>query len=237
MSAARRKITFQLTSLLDLLLIVIFAQYLEMSQTEQQQSGKMQLALQQQSIAENQARLAADQVTRSQAELAARSVEQTAALQLMAELLAIPEATLAEATTGKTSEDLERVRRNLAELTGGQAADVVHRLVTIAELRRASEIWTVHLDDDNVVRVVAGQRTTSFRADSPAEFQRKLWDWYRTLPPAKSLVLLQVTWGDAAFGPVVAAKQGVVTATEKMRLDRNGRSIFEYVILGFRPAG
>lgn len=247
MSKARRRITLQLIPLLDLLLIVLFAQFMQLRDLADKQTQRTQEA-EQAAIASAEktsidraelARLKADlereRVT-VEASLKAGSGESDRIATMAAEILKLPDEVVKKALAGKTAEEMDRLRKALATMPNPTAADVVHQLATMAELRRACDVWQLHIDDNSIVRMTFPPASTSFRAESPAEFDRRLFEWYKSLPPPKSVVIIQVTWGDSTFGTKYAVKEGLVRCAERMRSDRNGRSIFEYIILGFRPS-
>ena len=246
MSRTRRRITLQLIPLLDLLLIVLFAQFMQIQDVSKKQEARTELA--EKTVAETTAQIAADraELARLQGEIERERLTLGATLKttlgdrqdtatLAAEMLKLPEETIRKALNGKTGEEVDRLRKLLASLPSPKAADVVHQLATLAELRRTCDVWQIHIDDNSVIRVSFPPASTSFRAESPAEFDRRLFDWFKTLPPPKSVVIIQLTWGDATFGTKYASKEGLVKCAERMRKERSGHTIFEYVVLGFKP--
>ncbi len=246
MSRTRRRITLQLIPLLDLLLIVLFAQFMQIQEISKKQALRTEEA--ERAVATSAAQLAADraELAQLQGEVERERLSLSASLQsalgdrehiakLAAEMLKLPEETVRKALNSKSEEEVDRLRKLLSTLPAPRAADVVHQLATLAELRRTCDIWQIHIDDNSVVRVSFPPAATSFRAESPAEFDRRLFDWFKTLPPPKSVVIIQLTWGDATFGTKYACKEGLVKCAERMRKERSGHTIFEYVVLGFRP--
>lgn len=247
MSRARRRITLQLIPLLDLLLIVLFAQFMQLQEVSKKQAVRTDDA--ERAAAKTAAEVAADrqQLARLRGALERERLSLKASLQsamgdrdqiaaLAADLLKLPAETVRRALKGKSDEEIERLKKALAALPAPGAADVAHQLATLSELRRTCDVWQIHIDDTSIVRVNFPPASTSFRAETPAEFDRRLFDWYKSLPPTKSVVIMQLTWGDTNFGTKYSAKEGLVKCAERMRADRNGRAIFEYVILGFRPS-
>lgn len=246
MSKTRRRITLQLIPLLDLLLIVLFAQFMQLRDVADKQAARTAEA--ERSAVTSAAEIEAErqELELLKAELGRERLRVEASLEtalgrsnqiaaLAAEILRLPDEVVRRALAGKTAEEIERLKAAIATLPAAKAADVVHQLATIAELRRNCDVWQIHIDDNNIIRVTFPPATTSFRVESPAEFDRRLFEWYKSLAPPKSVVIIQVTWGDATFGTKYAVKEGLIKSAERMRADRNGRSIFEYVILGFRP--
>jgi hypothetical protein len=85
--------------------------------------------------------------------------------------------------------------------------------------------------------VGSGTQSGSFRAESPGEFERALIDWSRGLPPPKSVVVIQFTWGDATATAREAARLGLIRALDRLRTERSGRAVFEVLSLGFQAQG
>lgn len=246
MSKARRRITLQLIPLLDLLLIVLFAQFMQLQDASQKQAARTAQAEQTAAASVAQVTIDREELARLKADLERQKVNLEASAKaatgdqdriaaLAAELLNLPGETIRKALEGKSSEEIDRLQKALAALPKPDATDVVHQLATISELRRTCDVWQIHIDDSDVIRATFGSNATTFRAESPAEFERRMFEFYKTLPPSKSVVFIQVSWGDVTFGTKYAVREGLFKCTEQMRADRNGRTIFEYIILGFRP--
>lgn len=247
MSHIRRRITLQLIPLLDLLLIVLFAQFMQLQELSKKQVARTAEAEKVAAATVAEVTAEREELERLKAELERQRLAMEAAQKfaegdqeniaaLAAQLLNLPAETIRKALSGKTQEEIDRLKAALATLPNPKAADIVHQLTTMAELRRACDVWQIHIDDSSVVRVTFPPATTSFRVESPAEFERRLFEWYKSLPPPKSVVMIQITWGDVTFGTKYAVKEGIVKCTERMRADRNGRTLFEYIVLGFRPS-
>lgn len=248
MSKARRRITLQLIPLLDLLLIVLFAQFMQLQDLSQQQSVRTVQA--EQVAAASVAQVTADreELARLGGELEREKLTIQESLksafgdrdriaELAAEMLKLPDETIQKAFAGKTQEEIDRLKEGLKTLPNPQAADIVHQLATLSEVRRNCDIWQIYLDDTSIVRVnFPPHSPTSFRAETPAEFERKLSEWYKSLPPPKTIVMIELTWGDPTFGTKFAAKEGIGKFVERMRADRSGRTLFEYIVHGFRPS-
>lgn len=246
-SKARRRITLQLIPLLDLLLIVLFAQFMQLQDASQKQEVRAQQAEKQAAASVAQVTVDREELAQMRAALQREKLNVAASLSaakgdqdriaaMTADLLNLPAETVKKALEGKSAEDIKRLQAALAALPSPQAADIAHQLATMSELRRACDVWQIHIEDNDLIRVTFPPSTQTFRADNPAEFDRRLFEWYKSLPPSKSVVIIQVTWGDATAGTEYSVKEGLLKCVERMRSDRNGRTIFEYVILGFRPS-
>ena len=256
----RRRLALQLTPLLDMMLIVIFAQYMEVQQTAQRQAQEAKLAVVRSTEAE--AELARDQqrmrqqaaeLARTQAEQAAlqaeldkQRIELSAALQtarterdriaaLAARLFAVSDDALQQALGSDVGDGMLKLKQAMAQMPVETASDLAKQMLVIDALRRTTDIWDIHIDDNGVTRVSAGRDSVSFRADTPAEFSEKLWGWYRTLPAPQRMVMILISWADATAGARQAAQRGIAGATERMRNELSGKTLFDQIVVGFKP--
>lgn len=282
---SRQRLTFQLTPLLDLLLIVIFAQFMDTQETtarieqrseqqvmqaeqtaktlrEEQQTVQKELAelkrskqqvvldamqaeqnalkMQDQArvsqqLAEKQSRELSEQLeqTREQRDLVGEMVQQ---------LFQLPDALLDPLLNAKpdpdseqTKAEIERIKKQLQELAGGKAIDVVKHFLTYDELTKRSDIWELYLTENGIFRLKIGDQSTEFRADSPQAFVDRFYAVYKTVPQPKSLVIILFSYGDARASLRFAATQGLPLVAERMRTDSSGRTRYEYAVMGFTP--
>ncbi|WP_417381125.1 hypothetical protein [Gimesia sp.] len=282
---SRQRLTFQLTPLLDLLLIVIFAQFMDTQETtarieqrseqqvmqaeqtaktlrEEQQTVQKELAelkrskqqvvldamqaeqnalkMQDQArvsqqLAEKQSRELSEQLeqTREQRDLVGEMVQQ---------LFQLPDALLDPLLNAKpdpdseqTKAEIERIKKQLQELAGGKAIDVVKHFLTYDELTKRSDIWELYLTENGIFRLKVGDQSTEFRADSPQAFVDRFYAVYKTVPQPKSLVIILFSYGDARASLRFAATQGLPLVAERMRTDSSGRTRYEYAVMGFTP--
>ncbi len=286
---ARPRLTMQLTPLLDLLLIVIFAQYMEVRETvrraEASSSAALTVSEQQRRAAETQlqrlaerwdadrqrwnalqARLTSELET-ARAELlqASRSGERAARQRdlladFLRELLRLPDEAIERAIealkrqdTARSAADLEAVRRRLHDLRRFQRGEVVEHAATFEELRKRCDIWELHVEPTGHVRFTANGRTHRFLVKAPSErFAEKddearreeirqaaervadeLFQHYKTLPQPKSVVVMLVTYSSRiTYFWKRQVLDGLQLAADRMRADANGRTRFDYAILG-----
>jgi|GEM_PF-1196637 len=256
----RRRLTLQLTALLDMMLIVIFAQYMEVRQSAERQARQASEAVAQRQaavLAQKADQQVAEQAVQKAEELRQRNAKLQAALEqqrvelsaavresraerdriaaLAAELLRTSEEALKRVFADSSAEEFDRIRQTIATMPATDAESAARQMLAIDALRRASEIWQIHIDDNSVIRVSNGRDSTSFRADTAAEFEQKLFEWYKTLPPTKSVVVMLVSWADATLRAREAVRSGIVMASKRLHADDNGKTIFEYSIAGFKP--
>lgn len=193
-----RRTRFQLTPLMDLLLIIVFAQFLDVRETSKEESTSLQtqreqltseiererselagiraaMRSQQQELQQqrDQARAARDTaVQRSDAQLA----EMQAAMDLLGNWFKLDNN---EITRSPSSPDavppddpVERAVAAAQALEQGSPDAVIRFLIGHAELLKRAEIWTVHADANGNVAIEAGQRRESFRLEAKTQTAR-----------------------------------------------------------------
>ncbi|EDL56574.1 hypothetical protein [Gimesia maris] len=282
---SRRRLTFQLTPLLDLLLIVIFAQFMDTQETtariEQRSQQQVTQAEQTAKALREEQRIAQNEIaelkrSKQQAVIDAVQAEQNAIKmqdqarvsqqlaekqsrelneqleqtreqrdlvgEMVQQLFQLPDALLDPLLKAKpdpdseqTKAEIERIKKQLQELAGGKAIDVVKHFLTYDELTKRSDIWELYLTENGVFRLKIGDQSTEFRADSPQEFVDRFYAVYKTVPQPKSLVIILFSYGDARASVRFAATQGLPLVAERMRTDSSGRTRYEYAVMGFAP--
>ncbi|QDV29702.1 hypothetical protein Spb1_16160 [Planctopirus ephydatiae] len=221
------RLVFQLTSLLDLLLIVMFAQYLEMRVQEEELRSTM--AAERQSLEQ---------------ELWRRSTEATLSRQEMDRMMS-----LIESVFQKDPQELlkllgrpqnEQPSVSDAAGPGGDLQLLRTRLVrhfqTHDEMRKRIDLWQLHLAANGIVRVDTGRGlpTVEFRVTTAEQVAQDLFALSKTVDQPKSLVVMLLTWGDARFGDRQVMEQGLELAAERMQKDAGTRSRIERATLGYR---
>jgi hypothetical protein len=179
----RKKLAFQLTPLLDLLLIVIFAQYMEVQQTSRKaeqeiarRAGEQTAqALEAQHRAEE--RLAAflndrgSLQTQLQAQLADVTEEMQRVLNqrrdladLVARLFQIPKEVLDKALTSpdRSPEEQQQLRAMVNELADEHRNDVIKHLITHQAMRKRVDVWTLFIETDGNAYLKVGDETKLF---------------------------------------------------------------------------
>jgi hypothetical protein len=270
-----RRLTFQLTPLLDLLLIVIFAQFMEVrdTTTTQEVQSTETIARAEREFTQARSELNQLQSERLKAQAALAQLERELELLqsvanelsvgredleeklaaarkqrdhvagLMTEMFALPAEAVQELIRVRTQQDLrltpeqvERLRNEVREYSQRNPQEAVRHLLTFEEMRKRCDIWELHVSGMGVTEFIAGDQSQRFRAETPDEFERKLFECYKTLPQPKSLVILLLSYGDVKASVYEAAMNGLPRAASRMREDQNGRSRFEYAVLGFNAA-
>ncbi len=261
----RRRLTLQLTPLLDLLLIVIFAQYMDVqereaqtlgesarlsteysraaselddAQQERQQAEQQLLETRQQLVlAEAQATHLQTQTNQLQADLDRAIAQQRLLGELTSQLFEVPPELVSQAMTpaGVNPQQQQQLQQRFRELSLERSSRMIRHLLSYDELRKRIDLWELHIDATGWVTFRAGEIERGFRADVPDQFAAQLYNLYKSLPQPKSLVVILLSYGDARADVREAAVQALPRVTERMREDSIGRARFEYAVLGYQP--
>lgn len=248
-----RRLTFQLASLLDLLLIVMFSQYLEVQIVAEQEEKRM-VVEQETSTAEREqlrAKLEATQRELEAWEEQQRREDQTESKQLeelgrlFGELFRLPEATVRKIVKQRNQEqgglsegEALALRKEMQSLAGSRGDQVVDHLLTYVEMKKRFDVWELYLRENGAIVVTAGthqKRVQTGIVESPQQFSDEIFNIYKSFPQTKSIVLILFSYGDARLSHRTAVIKGLPLVAERMRADSNGTARFEYAVLGYRP--
>lgn len=242
-----RRLALQLTPLLDLLLIVIFAQYMEVRIVARQESDKVTVE-RETTITENQElrqkveeweqqQRATDQEQHTQREQVG---------QIVRELFRIPERQLNKIlqprskteSSGLSTSDIADLKTQLQQLADSHGAQVVDHLLTFNEMRKQFDIWELYMNEDGSLLITVGQdgrRVTSKPIASPEEFVDVVLRVRDQFPPTRDNVLLLCSYGDCRLFNRLSMTRGLPAISERLRKDRRGSQNFEYAVFGYRP--
>ncbi len=180
---SRKKLTFQLTPLLDLLLIVIFAQYMDVQQTSAKSEQEIARRADEQTAAAKKAqhlaeeRLAAILNERQslQSQLQAQLADVTEEMQrvltqrkdltdLVAKLFQIPKEVLDKALASKdrSPEEQRQIRTMVKELADKHRNEVIKHLLTHQAMRKRVDVWTLFIESDGNAYLKVGDETKMF---------------------------------------------------------------------------
>lgn len=260
-----RKITLQLTPLLDLFLIIIFTQYLEMDGRveELQHAARDQVAAVESELDQSKSDLAEllanyEDVSRelsnrlrelSQAkdELRERVDERESFREqrdslamLLPELFDLSDSatqellkTRAPQATRMSPQQMARLKQEFQKLAQKKPDVALRHLLTFDEMKKRCDLWQLYLTDDGVCVLSTDRQVFRFVAETSDEFVSELFQRYKQLPEAKSLVIVLMSHGNSSAGVREAATEGLPIATRRMAEDANGRTRFEYGLLGY----
>lgn len=259
MNPPRRKLAFQLTPLLDLLLIVIFAQFMDVQEHSKTQAAQLQSQLaetrdeyearvdQLQRLRDEALELAHEMERREdrlQAELERLVREQGAIGSAVSEIFGLPVKMLEEAIARRnqsgqplSEEEEQQLRAEFQRLANQRGREVIRHLMTYQELRKRCDVWEIYVSDSGVVTFTTGTDTFEFRPSSRQDFIDQTLQRFRTVAEPKSLVIIIFSYGDARLGVLEPTLNGMPEVTSQMRKLYKGQTRFEYAVLGFSPQG
>lgn len=217
MSLRSRRTVFQLTPLLDLLLIIIFAQYMEVRQAGAKQEAwfdKEARQIQQEATSTADAELARRQKVEMELALAETQIESLQQAQnvndqllqdlktqrqLLAEFInqalkVSPEMVDQMISKSELAKD-DNFRKAIEELREQSSGEAIQHAVSYHELLKRCDIWEFFLDDatgsisSNVV-FRANEDRQEWTINKIENFQRELKAYLRSRPQPKSLVIV-----------------------------------------------
>lgn len=225
-----RRLTFQLASLLDLLLIVMFSQYLEVQIIAEQQVDRLE--------SEQKSSEAEVEQLRGQLETTGR---------IFGEMFRLPESTVQKFVqqrnqdgVGMSAEEIAGLQKEFQSLASANGTQVVDHLLTYVEMKKRFDVWELFIEENGAILVTSGTHQKKLQTGvvaTPEQFSDELFRIYKSFPQTKSIVLILVSYGDARLVHRTAVLKGLPLVTERMRVDSNGTTRFEYAVLGYRPEG
>jgi hypothetical protein len=257
-----RSIRFQLTSLMDLLLIIVFAQYLEFhrssaaarAKTEQEisearQSLEVQLGRKTQELDQVRNELVLDnRQLRQQKDTAVAMTEeaqrrQTLTEELLRKLLQVDAELIdAELSPPESMDALRDTEATAEAIRNTDGANLLRFLAGYDELLKRAEVWTIHVSDRGDTEVKAGGhggKSTSFRLEEVSqaarteEFVQQMRAAYSQFPQPKGLVVILVSFSPRAIaGNYQPVLDGMPLVIEWLGEDSGGRTRFEYSVIG-----
>lgn len=235
----RRRLALQITPMLDMLLIVLFMQFLDIRQKSN--NLEAQVSASAATVEEMQAQLT--QVQRD----ADRIQEEHAAIsRTLSEVFKLTpaetKAFLAEMKPAGATGPTPAAQKRLQQLASGSPEPILEHLLTYDEIRKRCDVWELFIDGQNVAHLDTGERSRVLRVNldeaEDAEIERfsvELEATYRSLPQPKHLVILMLSYDRGARLTVTS---GVANALPQM-VDRlntasSGLTRFEYADMGLR---
>ena len=225
-----RAVRFQLTALMDLLLIIVFAQFLELRQradeakvTQRQEIQTIKNDFETKTTA---IQTQADQERQRQSELLERSMQ-------------VLRNSFASAAADQPQAPIQEVvQQQMKQMADTDSESLIRFLVGYDELLKRADVWTVHAKATGEITLKAGERVEAFRLEAGrqservTEFEDEFYQAYRHLPQPKGLVVMLVSYDfRSTAGVYQVMVDAVPNAVERMRLEAP-QIRFEYTILG-----
>lgn len=206
----KRRLAFQLTPLLDLLLIVIFAQFMEVNQASQQN----------QEVFRRKEQDLERQLWELDQRTAAVSRDRERSLALLSQILKRSAADLNDS--------------ELARLATQGVASTARHLEVFTELRKRADLWNLHLQDDGVCLLEIGETVTRFKATSAEIVAAELVKVATEIDQPRGLVVILCSHGNARFKDRLAVEDGVPIAATRIREIYGPTIRVEFGLLGYR---
>ncbi len=251
----RRRFTFQLTPLLDLLLIVIFAQYMEVQQTAESSEARIhreQVRLEEKHQRRQQ-ELDSEYAVNQQALEATRQrysehfkniIDQHhQAGTTLADTLNLPDRLMQETiklrTVGQTA-DADRLQQgidSLQALLESRSSELLSFVIRYDEMQKHVSVWELHLEDNGQGLFTDGTLQQHVTFESSEEFATGCFTVSKAFQEPRPLTLILMTWGDTQAGFRKHAIDGLPSLVQQLREDTDGTRWFDYSLIGFRPDG
>ncbi|MEZ6061410.1 MAG: hypothetical protein R3C19_13785 [Planctomycetaceae bacterium] len=262
MAVVRRRLTFQLTPLLDLLLIVIFAQYMEVQ--DRAESAQNRLQQQEADLNDRRAALQRDFESRQTALEAAFTSESTALRETrqhyseqfqnildqhqqvgnaLAKALNLPGSVMEQILklrTDGSDDDADRMEsavRRLSTVLESRGSDLMRFVIRFDEMQKHVTLWEIHIQDNGQARFSDGEQAQDVAFESTDEFAARAFEASKAFTEPKPLVIILLTYGDAQGRFRQQATEGMPLLVEQLRRDSGNTRWFDFSLMGFRPAG
>ena len=258
----RRRLALQLTPLLDLLLIVLFSQYIE--NRDRSIAVRETLAVREKALdlrqAEEDARLeerrlalekdVADQKA-SLAELAKMYDEKFRSIinqhqqvgSILAESLNLPGNVMTEVLKLRTSgspNDAKRLQdaaERLQKLMQARGEEIFRFMLQVDEMQKHVTIWEIHVQKNGQGFITDSQQSFVTDFSSDANLAARLFESSKSFSEPKTLIVVLLTWSDAQAEFRQRATDAMPLLMEQLRRDAGGTRWYDFSILGYRAQG
>jgi len=242
-----RRLTLQLTPLLDLLLIVMFAQYMQLRIVAVQDAERV-ASERETTIHENEElRKQVEQWESYQQNFDKTQHQERVQLgQLVRELFKIPEATINKIIQprsqneggGLSPSDTADLKARFQQLANSRGDLVVDHLLTFNEMRKQFDIWEFYLNENGELLITVGQDRQQLKSkpiETPEAFVEIALKVRKQFPPTKNSVLILCRYGDCRLLNKLAMTRGLPAIANRIKSDGEGTIHFEYAVFGYRP--
>lgn len=258
----RRRLALQLTPLLDLLLIVMFSQYIE----NRHRSTAAQESLEAREKALDTRQAEDDAVlAQRRLELEKDVADQKASLEelgkaydekfrsiisqhqqigsILAESLNLPGNVMTEVLklrTSGSSDDAKRLQdaaERLQKLMQARGEEMFRFMLQVDEMQKHVTIWEIHIQQNGQALITDSQQ--SFVTDFPgdADLASRLFEFSKSFSEPKTLIVVLLTWSDAQKGALRRATDAMPRLMEQLRRDADGTHWYDFSIIGYRAEG
>lgn len=241
-----RRLTLQLTPLLDLLLIVMFAQYMEVQivakrEAERISSERDATEEENEQLRQRVAQVESEQRNSDRDRL--RDHEQIG--QLIREVFRLPDDTVnkvvqprAVGEAGLSPSEMAELKAQLHQLSNERGDRVVDHLLTFNEMRKQFDLWELYLNENGELIVSAGPHRPQVKSkaiETPEAFIDTMLAVRDKFPPTKQSVLILCRYGNCRLVNKIALTRGLPAISQRINADGNEPVRFEFAIFGYRP--
>ncbi len=240
----RRRLLLQITPMLDMLLLVMFLQFIDMKQKTAGLASEATATASALADSETQLAQAQADLNQVQQETDQARKQQAAVARMVAEIFRMtPDETKSLVSDLQpTGEISPATRDRIAKLAAGSPGPVVEHLMTFEEIRKRCDLWELYVDGDNVAHLDSGDRDRTLRvdldqADDPEieKFSVELETIYRDLPQPKHLVILLFSYHrDARLTVTIGVEKSLPKIVDRLTKASAGLTRFEYGAMGIR---
>ena len=258
----KRRLALQLTPLLDLLLIVMFSQYIEnrhrsvaAQETLAAREKEMDTRLAAEDARMEQRRLALEKDVADQkaslAELARTYDEKFRSIvnqhhqigSILAESLNLPGNVITEVLklrTSGSSDDAQRLQdaaERLQKLMQARGEEILRFMLQVDEMQKHVTIWEIHVQENGQAFITDSQQSFVTDFSSDAELAARLFESSKSFSEPKSLIVVLLTWSDAQAVARRRATDAMPLLMEQLRRDAGGTRWYDFSIIGYRAQG
>ena len=251
MTLPKRRLAMQLTPLLDLLLIVMFSQYIE--NRHRSVAIEESLTVREQAIEVRQQQLEDDvaEQKKSLEQLAKTYNERFQSIinqhhqvgSILAESLNLPGNVMAEVLKLRTSgsaDDADRLQgasQRLQELMQARGEEVFRFMVRVDEMQKHVTIWEIYVQENGQAFITDSEQSFTADFSSDAELASRLFEFSKSFSEPKTLVIVLLTWGDAQAGARRRATDAMPLLMNQLHRDAAGTRWYDFSIVGYRAQG
>ena len=250
-----RRLTFQLTPLLDLLLIVIFAQYMEVRQTTaaadqnlKQQQADLESKFEERRqtmevrLREQQQALDADRRKYGEQFESILSQHQRAGAAI-AEALNLPgrmmENVLSLREEGRVTEAdrLEAAVTQIQNALQSRDQKMMEFVLRYDEMRKHVSMWEIYLQDNGKAFFTDGETRHLISYSSIDEFVSSCFEASKSFTEPKPLVIILLSYGSPYAVQRQRATDGMPLLVERLRRDSGETRWFDFSLMGYYASG
>ena len=261
-----RRLTFQLTPLLDLLLIVIFAQYMEVQQKAESaqielQEKKQELTEQLDSQREELRKELAEQKAKLDSQFAANQEDLQATRKrysehyesilkqhqqagtAIAEALNLPGSLmeqivrLREDGSPDEANNLQAAVTRMQDMLKSRDSQMMEFILRYDEMQKHVSVWELYVQDNGQAVFSDGEHTQLVSYAGIDEFVSRSFEVSKGFTEPKPLVIILLSYGSPHAVQRQRATNGMPLLIERLRRDSGNTRWFDFSLMGYQAEG